>query len=129
MFFLPYSPHKFTLFTKMPLVFFSFRNDIFTLSTSSSSCIYKIVVAINTSTTMNNQFEALNVPQIDLHFFFLNSYQLKTTFLSLYLHIGSRLFEILGAWKKLMCAKQVISLVEIMKLRFFPDLFVQTTYR
>ena len=124
-----YSPHKFTLFTKMLLVFFSFRNDIFTLSTSSSSCIYKIVVAINTSTTMNYQFEALNVPQIDLHFFFLNSYQLKTTFLSLYLHIGSLLFEILGAWKKLMCAKQVISLVEIMKLRFFPDLFVQTTYR
>ena len=36
---------------------------------------------------MNNQFEAFNAPQIDLHFFFLNSYQLKTTFLSLSLHI------------------------------------------
>ena len=74
----------------MPLAFFfffSFRNDIFTLATSSSSYIYKIVIAINTSTTMNNQFEALNAPQIDLHFFFLNSYQLKTTFLSLSLHI------------------------------------------
>ena len=36
---------------------------------------------------MNNQFEALNAPQIDLHFFFLNSYELKTTSLSLSLHI------------------------------------------
>ncbi|KAF2573353.1 hypothetical protein F2Q70_00004872 [Brassica cretica] len=42
---------------------------------------------------------------------------------------GLLLFEIMGAWKRLMCAKQVISLVETMKLRFFPDLFVQTTYR
>ncbi|WZZ71147.1 hypothetical protein YC2023_082517 [Brassica napus] len=40
----------------------------------------------------------------------------------------SLLFEILGAWRRLMCAKQVISLVETMKLRFFPDLFVQMTY-
>ena len=41
---------------------------------------------------------------------------------------GSLLFEILSAWKRLMCAKQVISLDETMKLSFFPDLFVQTTY-
>ena len=40
----------------------------------------------------------------------------------------SLLFEILGAWRRLMCAKQVISLVETMKSVFFPDLFVQTTY-
>ena len=32
----------------------------------------------------------------------------------------SLLFEILGAWRRLMCAKQVIFLVETMKLRFFP---------
>ncbi|KAG5378042.1 hypothetical protein IGI04_025884 [Brassica rapa subsp. trilocularis] len=127
----------------MPLFFF-FKNGLFTLSTSSSSSIYKIVIAINTPTTMNNQFEALNVPQIDLHFFFLNSYELKTTFLSLYLHIHpknpkililkflwfieplkltilgrSLLFEILGAWRRHMCAKQVISLVETMKSIFF----------
>ena len=67
--------------------FYFFKNCIFALSTSSSSSIYKIDITINTPTTMNNQFEALNAPQIDLHFFFLNSYQLKTTFLSLSLHI------------------------------------------
>ena len=37
---------------------------------------------------------------------------------------GSLLFEIMGAWKRLMCAKQVISLVETIKLRFFPDMFI-----
>ena len=67
--------------------FFLFKNGLFTLSTSSSSNIYKIAIAINTPTSMNNQFEALNAPQIDLHFFFLNSYELKTTSLSLSLHI------------------------------------------
>ena len=36
---------------------------------------------------MNNQFETLNAPQIDLHSFFLNSYELKTTSLSLSLYI------------------------------------------
>ena len=91
--------------------------------------------------------------KIDLHSFFLNSYELKTTSLSLFLHIhpknskililkfvwfikplkltilgGSLLFEIMGVWKRLMYAKQVISLVETTKLSFFPDLFVQTTY-
>ena len=57
--------------------FFSFENGLFIFSTSSSSSIYKNVIAINTPTTMNNQIEALNAPQIDLHFFFLNSYELK----------------------------------------------------
>ena len=128
-----YSPHKFKLFTKIPLIFFRFENRLFTLSTSSSSSIYKIVIDINTPTTMNNQSEALNAPQIDLHSFFRNSYELKTTSLSLYFHIhpkklkililkflwfnealklilrGSLLFGILGAWKRYMCAKQVIS--------------------
>ncbi|KAF3524945.1 hypothetical protein F2Q69_00047648 [Brassica cretica] len=52
------------------------------------------------------------------------SQQLKLTILG-----GSLLFEILGAWRILMCAKQVISLVETMKSSFFPDLFVQTTYQ
>ena len=83
---------------------------------------------------MNNQFEALNAPQVDLHSFFLNSYELKTTSLSLSLHIhpkkpnililkflwlieplklmiygGSLLFEIMSAWRRLLCTKQVIS--------------------
>ena len=83
--------------------------------------------------------------KIDLHSFFLNFYELKTISLSLSLLIhpkkskilflnflwfieplkltilgGSLLFEILGAWRRLMCAKQVISLVETMKLVFFP---------
>ena len=39
---------------------------------------------------------------------------LKLTILS-----GSLLFEILGAWKRFLCAKQVISLVETMKSVFF----------
>ena len=88
--FLSYPPHKFRLFMKIPLNFYFilfFKNDIFTLSTSTTSSIYKIVIVFNTPTTMNNQFEALNLPQIDLHFFFLNSYELKTTSLSLSLHI------------------------------------------
>ena len=83
--------------------------------------------------------------KIDLHSFFLNSYELKTTSLSLSLYIhpkkpkililkflwfieplkltilsGSLLFEIMGAWRRLMCAKQVISLVETMKSVFSP---------
>ncbi|WZZ34777.1 hypothetical protein YC2023_018178 [Brassica napus] len=48
---------------------------------------YEIVIVINTPTTMNNQFEALNAPKIDLPFFFLHSYELNTTSLSLSLHI------------------------------------------
>ena len=32
---------------------------------------------------------------------------------------GSLLFEILGDWRRLICAKQVISLVETMKSVFF----------
>ena len=40
---------------------------------------------------------------------------------------GSLLFEIMGDWRGLLCAKQVISLAETMKLVFFPDRFVQTT--
>ena len=40
---------------------------------------------------------------------------LKLTILS-----GSLLFEIMGAWRRLMCAKQVISLVETMKSVFSP---------
>ena len=74
MFFLDFS---FVLFTpqvhnihenaiKFFLFFFS-ENDIFTLSPSLSSSNYKIAIVINTPTTMNNQFEALNAPKIDLH--------------------------------------------------------------
>ena len=65
---------------------FFFENDIFTLSLSSSSSNYKIAIVINTLTTMNNQFEALNAPKIDLSFFFFHSCELNTTYLSLSLH-------------------------------------------
>ncbi|KAG5388603.1 hypothetical protein IGI04_030144 [Brassica rapa subsp. trilocularis] len=74
----------------MPSIFFFFENDIFTLSPSSSSSNYKIAIVINTLTTMNNQFEALNAPKIDLLFFFLHSYELNTTSLSLSLHIKAK---------------------------------------
>ena len=101
---------------------------------------------------MNNQFEALNVPQINLHSFFLNSYELKTTSFSLSLRIhpkkpkililnflwfieplkltilgGSLFSEILGAWRRILCGKQTILLVETMKSILFSDLFAQTT--
>ena len=130
-FILPYSSHKFILFIKIPLVFF--ENGIFTLSTSSSSSIYKIAIAINTPTTMTTNLK-LYAPKIDLHSFFFNYYELKTTSLSLSLHIhpkkpnililkflwlieplklmiygGSLLFEIMSAWRRLLCTKQVIS--------------------
>ncbi|KAG5383526.1 hypothetical protein IGI04_034996 [Brassica rapa subsp. trilocularis] len=121
----------------MPSIFiflFSFENNIFTLSPLSSSNNYKIVIIINTLTTMNNQFEVLNAPKIDLPFFFLHSYELNTTSLSLSLHIklkkskililhflwfieskkltilgGSLSFEILCSWRSLMCAKEICS--------------------
>ncbi|KAG5400219.1 hypothetical protein IGI04_014826, partial [Brassica rapa subsp. trilocularis] len=41
---------------------------------------------------------------------------------------GSLLFEILGAWRRLLCAKQVISLVETIKSVFFPYMFAKTTF-
>ena len=118
----------------MPSIFFLFENDIFTLSPSSSLNNYKIVIVINTPTPINNQFEALNAPKIDLPFFFLHSYELNTTSFSLFLHIklkkpkililyflwfieskkltilgGSLSFEIMCSWRSLMCAKEVIS--------------------
>ena len=74
--------------------------------------------------------------KIDLHSFFLNSYELKTTFfhfLSIFIQKkpkililkflwfiepmkltilgGSLSFELLCAWRRLMCAKEVISLI------------------
>ncbi|KAG5396835.1 hypothetical protein IGI04_018649, partial [Brassica rapa subsp. trilocularis] len=107
---------------------------MFTLSPSSSSSNYKIVIVINTLTTRNNQFEALNAPKIDLPFFFLHSYELNTTSLSSSLHIklkktkslilyflwfieskklmilsGSLSFEIMCSWRSLMCAKEICS--------------------
>ena len=93
---------------------------------------------------MNNQVEALNVPKnrftlflsqflrtknnIFFTFFPYSSKKSKILILKLLWFIeplkltilgGSLLFEILGAWRRLMCAKQVISLVETMKLVFF----------
>ena len=84
-----YSPHKFKLFTKMPLIFFLSKMSFFTLSTSSSSRIYKIASAINTPTTMNNQFEVLNAPKINLHFLFsqfLWTNKNNISLLSLHIH-------------------------------------------
>ncbi|KAG5393801.1 hypothetical protein IGI04_023764, partial [Brassica rapa subsp. trilocularis] len=52
------------------ITFFFFENTYFTLSPSSYSSIHNILIAINTPTTLNNQFEALNAPKIDLHSFF-----------------------------------------------------------
>ena len=125
------------------ITFFLFENAFLTLSPSSSSSIHNIVIAINTPTTMNNQFEALNVlknwftlflsqflwtknnvsftfspyssknPKILILKFLWFIEPLKLTILS-----GSLLFEIMGAWRRLMCAKQVISLVETMKSVF-----------
>ena len=40
----------------------------------------------------------------------------------------SLLFGILGAWRRFLCGKEVISLIETMKFVFFSDLFVQATY-
>ena len=45
------------------IIIIFFENKIFTLSSSSSSSIYNIVIAINTPTTLNNQFKALNAPK------------------------------------------------------------------
>ena len=45
------------------LFFLSFFENDFTLSSSTSPSIYNIVIAINTLTTMINQFEALNAPK------------------------------------------------------------------
>ena len=42
---------------------FFFENAYFTPLSSSSSSIHNIVIYINTPTTMNNQFEALNAPK------------------------------------------------------------------
>ena len=84
------------------IIFFLSENDIFTLSPSSSSSNYKIVIVINTPTTMNNQFETFNAPKIDLHSLFLTCYELKTTSLSLCLHIhpknSSFWFKIFYGW-------------------------------
>ncbi|WZY86988.1 hypothetical protein YC2023_033372 [Brassica napus] len=56
-----------------------------------------IAIAINTPTTMNNQFEALNAPKIDLHSLFLTCYEpFKHTILG-----GLLSFEILGGWRRL----------------------------
>ena len=78
-FYFPYSPHKFKLFTKIPLIIFSFRKWAFTLSTSSSSNIYKIVIVINTPTTTNLKL-LMHLKSIYTSSF-LNSYELKTKYL------------------------------------------------
>ena len=119
------------------IIFFLFKNAYFTQSPSCSSNIHNIVIAINTPTTMNNQFEALIMHlKIDFNYFFLNSYEVKTIslyFLSIFIQkitkililnflwfieplkvtiLGGLLsFELLCAWRRLMCAKKVISLI------------------
>jgi len=61
----PIHPKSSQYLRKCHYFFFSFENGFFTLSSSSSSSIYKIAIDINTPTTMNNQFEALNATKID----------------------------------------------------------------
>ena len=124
--------------------YFFFKNAYFTLSPSYSSNIHNIAIAINTPTTMNNQFEALNAPKNRFTLFLSQFLWIKNNisftfspysskkpkiFILKYLWFieplkltildGSLLFGILGAWRRLLCAKQVISLVETMKLVFF----------
>lgn len=64
-----------------------FENGYFTLISSSSSNIYNIVIDIDTPTSMKNQFEVFNAHKINLHFFYLTYYELKTTCVSLSLLI------------------------------------------
>ena len=70
---------------------FLFENECFTLSSSSSSSIYNITIAINTLThqpTMNNLFEALNGPKFRF-LLFISHYLCRPTtslLLSLYIH-------------------------------------------
>ena len=140
---LPLPPPKFRLFTKMPSFFFSFENVYFTLSPSTSSSIHNIATSINNQPPWTTNLKLLMHLKINLHSFFLDSYELKTTslyFLSIFIQKtkililkflwfieplklmilgGSLLFEILGAWRRILCAKQVISLVETLKLIFF----------
>ena len=66
---------------------FFFENAYFTLSPSSSSSIHNIVIAINTPTTMNNQFETLNAPKNRFTLFLSQFLWTKNNISLLSLHI------------------------------------------
>ena len=112
---------------------------------------YNIVIAMNTQTTMNNQFETLNAPkhlfsllishsyalkQHIFHFLYIhpkNSKILILIFLKVYRAIQSW-FLVINKWVAFILnfyvlgeAKQVISLVEGMKSIFYPNLFALKT--
>ena len=77
-FYFSYLTQNFGLFRKMSLLFL-FENACLTQSSSSSFFIYNIV--INTSTTMNNQLQALNAPKININIF-ISSFLTHTNHLS-----------------------------------------------
>ena len=58
---LSYSPHKFILL--------HFWKCFFIQSSSFSSFVYNIVIIINTPTTINNQFQAVNAFKINIYTF------------------------------------------------------------
>ena len=68
------------------ILFFS-ENEHFILPSSSFSSIYNIFIAINTLTTMKNQFVTLNAPKNQFSLFLSHFLCTKTTFLSLSLII------------------------------------------
>ena len=68
-------------------LYFSFENEHFTLLSSSSSSIYNIVITMNTPTTMNNQFEAINALKNRFSLLIYHLLCAKTTSLSLSLYI------------------------------------------
>ena len=85
---LPYSSHKFRLFTKMSLIFiiFYFLKMTFLLFQPHHLQIFTRM-SLSSIHQPNNQLKVLNALQIDLHFFFLNSNELKTSLsLSLCIH-------------------------------------------
>ena len=67
--------------------YFFYENEHFTLPFPSSSSIYNIIIAINTPTTMNNQFEDLNAPKNQFSLFISNILFTKTISLSISLFI------------------------------------------
>ena len=133
-----------------------FKNECYTLSSSYSSTIFNISTTINTPTTMNTQFEALNAqiliftPPISFHmhknYISFNSslYSSKPSppppkilILSFvrFIDHSSSWFLIINEWVAFVVkfcflreAKKVLSLVQGMKSNLFPDLFVKKTF-
>ena len=69
------------------VITFLFKNAYFTLWPSSSLSIHNITIVINTPTTMNNQFEALNAPKNRFTLFLSQFLWTKNNISLLSLHI------------------------------------------